>query len=556
MTSVMQSIAKRRDYFILAAMLGFLHAALLIDFGSALSRALVVIHLGFFLLWQPVQKSGEKYAWYNSIIFIGLMLAFAYWANWWLIFAWLILLIGIAGGRVVTNRTERYVLFLAMIFLISELLIIVIPGLFTVVQKNPVFNPLKYAIIFIPLILPFFPSSHKRETGFPVDLLHAIMSSLLVGLLTLGSLVIMFHSNTEYFISLIYSLLAIGIGLLLISWLLSAHAGFGMLSQLWSRSLLNIGTPFELWLEELSALNDQHESPADFLETAIEKLATLPWISGVKWHISNQLNIHGSKSSHEIKLSIHTYPVTLYTRVPVGGALLLHCKLLIKLIEYFYMAKVNERKLSKQAQIQAIFETGARITHDIKNLLQSMHSMVTILQADTTETDSKSIIILKKQFPYFIRRLEQAMDKLQAPQQFSGEEIYLKDWWGELNARYRDNNIKFNAEIDSNTLIPFDLFNSITENLLENAITKRKSEPDIRISANLLVNNRIISVTVTDTGKAIDENKAALLFRESIKSDNGLGIGLLQAAKQAESMGYTLSLKDNFTGNVCFELRK
>jgi signal transduction histidine kinase len=183
-----------------------------------------------------------------------------------------------------------------------------------------------------------------------------------------------------------------------------------------------------------------------------------------------------------------------------------------------------------------------------------MHSMVSILQADTSETDSKSVLILKKQFPYFIQRLEQAMDKLQTPQQFSKEEIYLMDWWGELNAHYKDYNLEFNAEIDSNPLIPFDLFNSITENLLENAITKRKGEPGINISANIKIKSGIISLTVTDTGKAIDEKTAALLFKESLKSDNGLGIGLLQAAKQAEAMGYTLSLKDNFTGNVCFEL--
>jgi len=549
----MQSIIRRRDYFILAAMLVFLHAALWLDFGSAISRTLLLIHFGFFLLWQPLQTK-EKYTWYNGIIFIVLVLAFAYWANWWLIFAWLILLIGIVGGRVVTSSSERYVLFLAMFFLITELLIIAIPNLFSIIYNNPVFNILEFFILFIPVVIPFFPRSYPRQTGLSVDLLHAITASLLVGLLALGSLVIMYHSGTDYFISLIYSLLAIGTGLLLISWLLSAHTGFGVLSQLWSRSLMNIGTPFEQWLSELSALKDQHESPSGFLDAAIEKLASLPWISGVKWQISNQLNIHGTKTKHLLNLSVNSHAVTLYTRVPVGGAMLLHCKLLIKLIEYFYLAKVNERELEKQAHLQAIFETGARITHDIKNLLQSMHSMVTILQTDTTQADSKSVAILKKQFPYFIQRLEQAMNKLQTPQQFSKEEIYLMDWWGELNAHYKDYNIEFNAEINTNPLIPFDLFDSIADNLLENAITKRKGEPGINISVDLKVIGNTISLKVTDTGTAIDEKIAVMLFRESMKSDNGLGIGLLQAGKQAESMGYTLTLKYNFNGNVCFEL--
>ena len=553
MTKVMQSIIRRRDYFILAAMLVFLHAALWLDFGSAISRTLLLIHFGFFLLWQPLQTK-EKYTWYNGIIFIVLVLAFAYWANWWLIFAWLILLIGIVGGRVVTSSSERYVLFLAMFFLITELLIIAIPNLFSIIYNNPVFNILEFFILFIPVVIPFFPRAYPRHTGLSVDLLHAITASLLVGLLALGSLVIMYHSGTDYFISLIYSLLAIGTGLLLISWLLSAHTGFGVLSQLWSRSLMNIGTPFEQWLSELSALKDQHESPSGFLDAAIEKLASLPWISGVKWQISNQLNIHGTKTKHQLNLSVNSHAVTLYTRVPVGGAMLLHCKLLIKLIEYFYLAKVNERELEKQAHLQAIFETGARITHDIKNLLQSMHSMVTILQTDTTQADSKSVAILKKQFPYFIQRLEQAMNKLQTPQQFSKEEIYLMDWWGELNAHYKDYNIEFNAEINTNPLIPFDLFDSIADNLLENAITKRKGEPGINISVDLKVIGNTISLKVTDTGTAIDEKIAVMLFRESMKSDNGLGIGLLQAGKQAESMGYTLTLKYNFNGNVCFEL--
>jgi signal transduction histidine kinase len=215
---------------------------------------------------------------------------------------------------------------------------------------------------------------------------------------------------------------------------------------------------------------------------------------------------------------------------------------------------VNEHELAKQAQLQAIFETGARITHDIKNLLQSMHSMVTILHADTSETDSKSVIILKRQFPYFIQRLEQAMNKLQTPEEISQEITYLKEWWGELHSHYKDYDIEFIAEIDSNPAIPFDLFHSVAENLLENAITKRKEQPDIRITAKIQVNKYIISMKITDTGNAIDERTATILFRESIKSDNGLGIGLLQAAKQAEAMGYTLSLKYNFNGNVCFEL--
>src|SRR5690606_6005858 len=103
--------------------------------------------------------------------------------------------------------------------------------------------------------------------------------------------------------------------------------------------------------------------------------------------------------------------------------------------------------------------------------------------------------------------------------ELSQEITNLKEWWGELHSHYKDYNIEFGAEIDSNPAIPFDLFHSVAENLLENAINKRKDQPDIRITAKIYVKNNTICMKVTDTGKAIDERTATILFRESIKSD-------------------------------------
>jgi len=556
MSALLQSITKRREYIILALMLESLHFSMWLDFGSPLSRALMLVHLGLFLIWQPIQRGDQRYTWYNGIIFIGLTLAFVYWINWWFIFGWLILLIGIVGGRVVTNRIERDFYLLVMIFLVSELLIGCIPSLFTISSSTPIHDWLKYVMPIIPLTLPLFPQSTSQRTALSVDFLHAIMASLLASLLALGSLVFMYHSGTDYFTALIQTLFAIGIVLIAISWLLSPHSGFSGLSQLWSSSLLNIGTPFEQWLDELSKLRQEHNSAEKFLESAIEKLVSLPWIAGVKWHAPKLEGTRGVTTKYEINLTINSNPVTLYTHVPIGGALLLHCNLLIQLIENFYEAKINERELALQAHLQAIYETGARITHDIKNLLQSMHSMITILQADSDVTDSKSLIILKRQFPYFIQRLELAVNKLQTPQQTKQDNIYFRDWWRELKSHYKDFNIVFGSNINDDPPIPFDLFNSVTENLLENAISKRKNEPGIMISTTAISNKNSISLVVCDTGTAINENTVNLLFKEPLESDDGLGIGLLQASRQAEASGYSLTLKNNSPGKVCFELTR
>jgi hypothetical protein len=49
---------------------------------------------------------------------------------------------------------------------------------------------------------------------------------------------------------------------------------------------------------------------------------------------------------------------------------------------------------------------------------------------------------------------------------------------------------------------------------------------------------------------------AKSLLRAPVPSDSGLGIGLYQAARQAEAAGYALRLASNRDGEVCFALER
>jgi sensor histidine kinase regulating citrate/malate metabolism len=98
------------------------------------------------------------------------------------------------------------------------------------------------------------------------------------------------------------------------------------------------------------------------------------------------------------------------------------------------------------------------------------------------------------------------------------------------------------------------LFDSVAENLLQNAIAKAQTQ-----SAKINVTFELASgagLTVSDTGEAIPKSMATRLFAAPVPSQNGLGIGLYQASKHAEQVGYSLRLANNTPGNVCFELRK
>jgi hypothetical protein len=61
---------------------------------------------------------------------------------------------------------------------------------------------------------------------------------------------------------------------------------------------------------------------------------------------------------------------------------------------------------------------------------------------------------------------------------------------------------------------------------------------------------------VCDTGRAVPAEVAGALLRAPVRSDNGLGIGLYQAARQAQAGGFELSLAANRDGEVCFALRR
>ena len=147
-----------------------------------------------------------------------------------------------------------------------------------------------------------------------------------------------------------------------------------------------------------------------------------------------------------------------------------------------------------------------------------------------------------------------ALDKLQSPIDTENKLIYLKDWWQDIQSRNEDSYITFESDINGDPLIPVDLFDSVFDNLKENFQSKLKSESNITAKTSLLCNDKSISLKFSDNGKAIPENISKVILFEPLDSDNGLGIGLYQAALQAQSVGYQLMLNKNQDGNVCFEM--
>ena len=557
MVAILQNILKRREIIILALMLEILHFSIWFDFGKWISSSLMLVHLGLFLIWQPVWRRDEQISLFNSVLFIVLALAFVSFLDWGLLFGWLILLTGFTGGVILTNQRARNTYMVVLAFLTSELIIECTPRLFHVQVSLNVRHFFNGVLPVLPVIVILLTRSGEDIRLKSVDIFHAIITSTLVALIIFGCLLNMYLSGADYLVSLIETLLTLALFLFTISWLLSPRTGFSGLSQLWTKSLLNIGTPFEQWLAGLSDLSQRQDDPEAFLEMAMEDLVSLPWIEGVAWQTGNTHHEHGKKTKYEAEFKVDNITVWFYTNTSVGGALYLHCVLLVRLLDNFYIAKLRERELTTRAHIQAIYETGARLTHDIKNLLQSLRAITNIVSPDSAIDSQQSAKLLERQLPSLTQRLQLALDKLQAPARTTSKLVRLQDWWQGLRKRNENINIEYRAEFDCDPLIPVDLFDSVAENLLENIRDKAHIENELKTTISVCSSNDgYISLQVSDNGKAIPPQTAKVLLKGPVKSENGLGVGLYQATQMAESMGYALTLKKNRGGDVRFELRK
>ena len=540
-------------------MLATLHLALTGGLSSFASRALLVSHFGVFLLWQPVFRRDSKLspAVIIAIAICGALLFLT--SSAWLVALWIIGLIGTIGGRVFTAQMPRLRMFyqFALGYLLMLLLFWVVPVL---VAGHEVPLHLDQAVRFgLPLLLAvmtFLPlESDDIDPGRVVDFVYGLLFFLLVSVLALASLAFTKPAG-NYYLALLLTTLSVGSALLILGVLWNPSGGYSGLQTFFSRYLLSLGLPFETWLKQLAEGAETYEDPEVFLGFAAEQLSRLPWVIGVTWKSPNDAGEVGTTCGEEATFLTHDLNITLFTRIHLSPAIVLHLRLLTQLLGAFYEAKQREQMLKQNAYIQAVHETGARLTHDIKNLLQSLFSLASAgenLQSDQMDSYAK---LIQRQLPPLTKRLQLTLESLRAPQEQSvALMINAVEWLDNLKARYEGRNIEFEASGPGDGQIPRNLFDSVAENLLENARRKRINEPDIAIRLTL-DNHEQLKLLVCDRGSEIKADVVAKLFNQPLSGGRSTGIGLYQASRQAQTAGFKLALEFNQDGAVCFSLAR
>jgi len=544
---------------LMALMILSLHAMLIWGEAGNLHRALFLCHFGCFLLWQPVMRQTNTLSWQAlTLIVVGAVVTM-FFTSWWVTAFWIAGLFALIGGRIFSGESTRDRLpnILASTYLLAILLLWVVPKL---LNANNDLAAAKFLLIYflplLPLAILFLSAKSKSESQTPnIDFFYTLLIFLLTLIVILGSFAIGVVWKVHYIELLIVAVTGLASMLVALSWLWNPSTFFSGLELLMSRYLLSLGLPFEQWIRQI-AKHAEFESTADrFLQAAMHELAALNWVSGLTWEVEHTKHQLGDATPYISIFSFQQLHLTLYSRWQFSPAMYLHVQLLTQILGEFYEAKRREETISQNTYMQTFYETGSRLTHDIKNILQSLGTLTSAAaMPNNAEDDARLIELIKKQLPRLSQRLAATLTKLERPSIEKKQQAKVATWW----KSFKQLNTHQQVQFESPTLLPKadidpEVLDSVVDNLLQNALEKAKLEANTFIKVTLMP-SRHFCLEVTDTGSAMPSDVAEQLFKSHVSSKNGLGVGLYHAAQQAMQAGYALSLVDNRDGEVRFRL--
>ncbi len=533
-----------------------LQVALLSPDEPAVVTGATLVHFGLIILWQPFWQGSTEVNRRAAIATLVVGTAVVLLSSWLLLAAWLLVLLGLIGGEQVGSRRDQLVQWLVILYLLMALLIGVTPPLFAVEAdgSNALWTVMA-AAGSIPLLLLFMPAASPPAYLQRFDYLRSLAITLLALLMAAGGVLWTYRTGTPYALTLVQATLFVAGLILVVNWVWRRKASHTMFQVLWNRYLLNVGTPFEHYLVSLSGPAAKGLGPDDYLEQAITAMAELEWVEGVEVRGPAGERLIGARTEHATEGYDDTAPLIVYTANDPGPTLRLHIQLLARLIQQLYHSRLHEVELRNQEKVRAVHETGARLTHDIKNLLQSLQSLSAAVASSGEARSAEALQLVQRQLPDINQRLQSTLEKLREPAAVENDDsLAVTEWWDGLRRRYADGAVTFEGEASPGIEVPRDLFDTVAENLLENARYKQATDRKVAIRARLSTTPDTVTLEIEDTGEPMPEATARNLFNGAVQSAGGLGVGLYQCARLAHYHGFDLRLTDNESGLVRFRL--
>lgn len=550
--------------WLLTIFLAFFHLVCLLGPASAGGRLLFLAHVGVGLLWQPFVHPERRLAWPATFAIIAFAACYAYFLDWLPLLLWTMLLTGLIGGKVFLHpaRRERWFYLLALAYLVLMMLAWILPGSLlpfglATAAGDPILAWLGGGVL---LAMGWFGEKEPVRKGTElIDAVYGLLVFLLVAVIALAALSLTALMHIDYRQAVLIAL-AVTAGLLFVlgfSW--NPQAGFGGLGLALRQHMQALNQPLERWIETLAQCQREYGEADEFLAQACAKLPqVMPGILGGHWQTLHDNGTFG-KMDGGGRLSFVQEDLTLILNIHPrpGETLRWDYDLALRLLADYHAAKRRARELLQLTYLAAIHETGSRLTHDVKNLLQSLETLCAAAGREHDPATSAFQTLLKRQLPEITRRLSQTLNKLAAPS-VAAEDAAPEnacEWLSRIASRYETGWIRFVPLVQDFLLDQPALFTTAAENLLQNLHAKHQAEPTLTASLSLSECPGGACLEVCDDGSPLPPTLVHRLLREPVPSPQGLGVGLYQCARYAERLGYRLVLYENRAGRVCFSLR-
>ena len=246
--------------------------------------------------------------------------------------------------------------------------------------------------------------------------------------------------------------------------------------------------------------------------------------------------------------------IRLYTRHRPSPSLAWHFSLLGQLVGQFYVAKQRELKLQQQTYVQALHETGARMTHDVKNLLQTLNVLCSAAERGSDGDAAALQALMRRHLPTVLQRLQQTLEKLQRPRMESGRFITGDAWWDSLQKTLQPARRGIRGTWRRARASCYRRICSIARRTTCCRTLSRSASWTLgsQVIITLDCGDQIM-LRVCDTGSQVPAAALRGLLRGPVPSETGYGIGCIRSARQAELAGFSLRLARNEPGAVCFE---
>jgi signal transduction histidine kinase len=541
---------------ILGAMLLLLHSLIWFFENPALRFPFMVVLYGLFLLWQPLWSKESQVSRIKTLVPILLLLLLSYYYPDEALIFFSLLITGLIGSRLFGNSSTRGFDLLALVILTLEMAIGIIPITFSQVQL-PVSleNPIQ-VIVLVPILFFFFAPVPDRshQTHSQIDLMHGVLTATMIFIVLLGGIAINTLYGVDYTDGLLLTVFIVSTLSIGISWFWNPGIGYSGLGVLWNRYAMTIGGPFETWINTLTTLiEDPYISSSDFLQAACDNLVENEWLYGIAWKFESAVIISGEKKGIDFRHPLaDKLEVMLYFKSDPGQALRQHTILLIRMAYQFYLSKLNQEKMRAQEHFETIHHTGARLTHDIKNILQSIKTSINIVQFQPDEQQPLPLKLLQQNLQQISTRLESTLAKLKAPELSTSVPVLgISQWFDNFQHVNNDPKLIYRSDIETDHSIPPDLFDSVINNLISNSLNKEEVS---EVIVDLISNQEMIVVAVCDDGQPVRKELEGQLFNKPVSSGQGMGIGLYQSAFMARTFNFELELANNLEGHVCFSL--